>query len=103
LKSSMLFAAALTLASQVSGQFTTPASDLENHVFTLASDSLLGRGFGTPQGSWAAAYIADQMEKAGIEPLNGSYFHSLMHRKGILNIPGTNVAGIIPGNDPGLK
>ncbi len=75
---------------------------LEQHVFTLASDSLLGRGFGTEQGSTAARYIADQFKEAGIEPLNGDYFHSFNYRTGILNIAGTNVTGIIHGNDPDL-
>jgi hypothetical protein len=103
LKKSILLLATTAVVFQLSAQFNTSASILEKHVFTLASDSLLGRGFGTPQGSSAAAYIAAQMEEAGIEALNGSYFHFFNHRKGILNIPGTNVAGIIPGNDPVLK
>lgn len=94
---------AFALVHQVSAQFNTPASALERHVHTLASDSLLGRGFGTHQGSSAASYIAAQMEEAGMEPLNGSYFHFFNHRQGILNIPGTNVAGIIPGSDPELR
>jgi len=102
-KKSLLTLALLTLVFQLSAQFSTPASDLEKHVLTLASDSLLGRGFGTPQGSSAAAYIAAQMEAAGIEPLHGTYFHSFNHREGILNIPGTNVAGIIQGSKPELK
>jgi hypothetical protein len=103
MKRSILTLTVCSLILQVSAQFTTSVSNLENHVFTLASDSLLGRGFGTPQGSMAATYIASQMEKAGIEALNGSYFHPFNHRQGILNITGTNVAGIIPGNDPRLK
>ncbi len=94
---------ALTMTFQVMGQFNTPSSFLEKHVNTLASDALLGRGFGTPQGKLAAEYIAQQMEDAGIAPLHGSYLHPFSHREGILNIPGVNVAGIIPGNDPLLK
>lgn len=89
--------------SQLAAQFSTPASDLEKHVNILASDSLLGRGFGTPQGLSAATYIAAEMEKASIKPLHGTYFHTFNHREGILNIPGTNVAGIIHGSDPQLK
>ncbi len=94
---------ALTMTFQGMGQFNTPSSSLEKHVNTLASDALLGRGFGTPQGKIAAEYIAQQMENAGIAPLHGSYLHPFSHREGILNIPGINVAGIIPGNDPLLK
>ncbi len=84
-------------------QFSTPLQNLERHVYILASDSLLGRGFGTPQGKEAATYIAQQYKEAGIMPLNGTYFHPFTHRSGILNIPGTNIAGVIPGSDPNLK
>ncbi len=103
LKSTLFVIVALTMTFQVMGQFNTPSSNLEEHVNTLASDALLGRGFGTPQGMLAAEYIAQEMENAGIAPLHGTYFHPFNHRKGILNIPGINVAGIIPGNDSLLK
>lgn len=102
-KKSILLIAFLVVGCQLHAQQNTTASALEKHVHTLASDALLGRGFGTPQGALAAAYIAEQMEQAGLEPLNGSFFHSFNHRKGILNISGTNVAGLIPGSKPGLK
>ena len=51
---------ALTMTFQGMGQFNTPSSSLEKHVNTLASDALLGRGFGTPQGKLAAEYPGDQ-------------------------------------------
>ncbi|MFO7933309.1 MAG: M28 family peptidase, partial [Bacteroidales bacterium] len=86
-----------------SAQVSTPAGRLETHVHTLAADSLLGRGFGTPQGRIAASYIAGQFRKAGIEPLNGDYFHPFSHRHGVLNIRGTNVAGVIPGSNLELR
>ena len=103
LKNSILYAALIAVAIPLTAQFSTPVENLEKHVYTLASDSLLGRGFGTEQGVKAAEYIADQDRSAGIEPVNGSYFHPFNHRSGILNIAGINVAGIIPGNDPELK
>ena len=84
-------------------QFTTPAEQLEKHIYILASDSLLGRGFGSEQGLQAARYIAQQYQEAGIEPLNGSYLHPFSHRAGIMNISGMNVAGVITGSDPTLK
>lgn len=40
----------------------------------LAGDALKGRGDGTPELERAAAYIAEQFQKAGLEPLRGSYF-----------------------------
>ena len=93
----------LVLSIQAFGQFNTPSESLEKHVHFLASDLLLGRGFGTPQGKEAAEYIALQFKEAGVEPLNGTYFHHFMARNGILNIPGINVVGVIPGSDPELR
>ena len=93
----------IILAVSLAAQPSTSPGQLSRHVYFLASDSLLGRGFGTPQGLQAARYIAGQFREAGIEPLGGSYLHPFNHRMGILNIPGNNVAGIIPGNDPDLK
>lgn len=93
----------LALTLQASAQFTTPPENLKEHVFILASDTLLGRGFGTPQGLKAAHYIAEQFEKAGIEAYEGTYLHPFNHRKGILNIPGNNVIGVVRGSDPELQ
>ncbi len=76
---------------------------LEKHVTYLASDSLLGRGFGTEQGQIASGYIAAQFEKAGIQPLLDSYFDPFDYRTSTLNIRGRNVVGLIPGSDPELK
>lgn len=103
LKRPLLYTAFIMLTLPAAAQFVTTPERLEQHVYTLASDSLLGRGFGTCQGLKAARYIAHQMKAAGIEPLKGKYFHSFNYRKGILNIAGTNVAGIIHGNDPELR
>lgn len=93
----------VAISLQALGQFSTPAESLEKHVHFLASDQLLGRGFGSPQGVKAAEYIAQQFKDAGVEPLNGTYFHSFMARNGILNIPGINVVGVISGSDPDLN
>ncbi len=103
LKKTILLTIVAAMALQLSGQFNSEASTLKKHVNILASDSLLGRGFGTPQGYLAAQYIASQFKAAGIDPLNGAYLHPFNHRERILNIPGNNVVGIIPGNNPELK
>ncbi|MEZ5071782.1 MAG: M28 family peptidase [Bacteroidales bacterium] len=97
------FALALLFTASAHAQFSTPASRLEGHVNFLASDSLLGRGFGSPEGDLAARYIAGQFEEAGILPLDDSYFHPFNFRQGILNISGKNVVGIIRGSDPVLR
>ena len=99
----LVIASLISLTISAFSQFTTDASQLERHVYILASDSLLGRGFGTPEGLKAANYLAGEFRKAGIEPLDGHYLHPFIARKGILNIPGNNVVGVIRGNDPVLK
>ena len=99
----LLLATVIAVALPLSAQFNTTAEQMKSHVHILASDSLLGRGFGTPQGLEAAHFIADQFEKAGIEPLDGHYLHPFNHRQGILNIPGNNVVGLVRGNNPELK
>ncbi|RPI44336.1 MAG: M28 family peptidase, partial [Bacteroidetes bacterium] len=93
----------LSLAFPVTARPYADTSLLKEHVYFLASDALLGRGFGSSQGREAAGYIAARMQEAGIGPLGGSYYHPFMYRTGILNIQGVNVAGIIPGSDPVLK
>jgi len=51
---------------------TTPditVSDLKQHIYFLASDSLKGRKPGTPEADVAAKYIRDLMLSYGLEPL----------------------------------
>ena len=93
----------ISLSFSTFAQFSTAPEAMEKHVRILASDSLLGRGFGTSQGLQAANYIAGEFKKAGIEPLDGHYLHPFIARKGILNIPGNNVVGVVRGNDPELR
>ncbi len=98
-----ILAAAFAMTANLAAQFTTKPEQVKEHVWILASDSLLGRGFGTPQGLEAARYIAGQFEEAGIETLDGHYLHPFNFRRGILNISGQNVVGVIRGNNPDLK
>ncbi|HCW76121.1 MAG TPA: aminopeptidase [Candidatus Marinimicrobia bacterium] len=42
---------------------------LRGHIYYLASDSLEGRGTGTPGNQLAADYIADELFKTGVKPL----------------------------------
>ncbi len=99
----ILLAAAFILTLPLTAQFKTTSDQVKEHVDILASDSLLGRGFGSPQGLKAANYIAEQFAMAGIDALDGKYLHPFIHREGILNIAGNNVIGVIRGNDPELQ
>jgi aminopeptidase YwaD len=79
------------------------SEQLEKHVTYLASDELLGRGFGSEEGNIARNYIADQFKEAGVKPLLDDYYHRFIQRHGILNIKGANVVGVIEGNNPVMK
>jgi len=84
-------------------QISTSSENLEKHVYILASDSLMGRGFGAEGGEQAAFYIVESFKEAGIKPLQKNYFHHFNYRTGILNIDGTNIVGWVEGSDPALK
>jgi aminopeptidase YwaD len=76
---------------------------LEEHVTYLASDELLGRGFGSDERNICSKYIADQFKEAGVKPLLDDYYHHFMQRHGIMNVRGINVVGVVEGSDPDLK
>ena len=95
--------------TDLSDSETTIKEQLEQHVYTLASDDLRGRRAGSEYARIAADYIVSQFEEIGIEP----YFENtyLQPFKGNIFSNGTifkvgnhqNVVGIIRGNDPVLK
>ena len=50
---------------------------LRSHINFLASDEMGGRATPSPGLDSAAFYIAKQFKKLGLEPIAGSYFHSI--------------------------
>lgn len=48
----------------------------QRHLDYLASDRLMGRNTPSPWLDTAAEYIAQQFRSYGLEPVNGSYFHT---------------------------
>jgi hypothetical protein len=56
-------------------QAITSAS-MKRHLFFLASDSLKGRNTPSPELDTAASYIAAVFARAGLRPINGSYFQT---------------------------
>ena len=95
-----IFAAALLLCGVAYGQ-DSQRQRLEKHLYTLAADSLRGRGAGTADGARAASYIAAQWEAMGLKPLwDGDY-------RVPFTIYGdkrcTNLVALIEGADPVLK
>jgi len=71
---------------------------LKQHVYVLASDSLMGRKAGSEYAKKAANYIAKQWQEIGITPLVGDYYFKSFRQDQYRNI-----VGIIEGNDPILK
>jgi hypothetical protein len=71
------FLAALTVAAGPASRKLSPgpldAGIYLEHVKYLASDSLKGRGTGTPELEKAARYIAEQFEQLGLAKPGGSY------------------------------
>ena len=53
------------------GAITT--EDLRRHIATLASDEYEGRAPGTPGGEMTRAYIANEYERIGLEPIGDSF------------------------------
>jgi hypothetical protein len=51
------------------------ADDIRRHINFLASDSLKGRNTPSPELDRAAEYIANELKKYGLKPVNGSYFN----------------------------
>ncbi len=79
------------------------ANILKKHVYTLADDSLMGRGFGTQGGRMAEEYIVSQFKDAGISPWNGSFKHPFINARVMVKIEGCNIIGWVEGSDPVLK
>ena len=79
------------------------SEQLKKHVYTLASDSLMGRGFGAKGGRMAADYVVNQFKNAGISPWEGTFRHEFISSGMMLKTEGCNIIGWVEGNDPVLK
>lgn len=57
---------------------TVSKSDIEGHIYFLASDELRGRQTGSPELDIAASYIANTFRRYGVKPANnGSYYQEV--------------------------
>ncbi|MBN2175926.1 MAG: M20/M25/M40 family metallo-hydrolase [Bacteroidales bacterium] len=86
-----------------SAQDTLLTERLRTHVEILASDSLEGRGFGTPSKELAIDYILSQYREIGLKPLVNGYQHTFTYSNGGFVVEGKNIIGYIEGSDPFLK
>ena len=84
MKRAAISLAVLSLSSVVVAQQPSPPlpadqAAMRAHVAYLASDELKGRETGTPEYDTAAAYVAEQMGKAGLKPAGdgGTWFQKV--------------------------
>ena len=86
MKNSIIFLMALcfgiTLKAQTDKELVTSTvlkSDIEGHIYFLASDELKGRQTGSDELDIAAAYIATTLRKYGVKPAgeNDSYYQNV--------------------------
>ena len=79
--------------------------ELRAHVYRLASPEFLGRS--GPGAARASRHLADAFRRLRLKPAFGvSYFQPIPSRStapGQASFVGRNVAGVLPGSDPGLK
>ena len=91
----------LAAHADAAGQGSAQRQRLEQHVYTLAADSLQGRRAGSADAERAAAYVVRQWRDMGLQPLWGDDYRSTftVHGEGHY----TNLVAIIEGCDPILK
>jgi hypothetical protein len=113
-------AASLTAIACASGALDTAArpggttaaitaEDLRHRLYIFADDSMMGREAGTPGSAKAAAFLAAEAARLGLEPAgdSGTYFQEIKATSARFSggPPGTstNVIAILRGSDPVLR
>lgn len=87
-----------TAATPQGARNAISADDLRHHVTFLASDTLEGRAAGSQGGRAAAAYLAQQLREAGLQP--GADDDDFLQP---FNAESQNLLAVVPGSDPELK
>ncbi|MCK5872841.1 MAG: M28 family peptidase [Methylococcales bacterium] len=86
MKKSILFMLMISLGIHMNAQSdaelvksTVIKSDIESHIYFLASDELRGRQTGSNECKIASAYLANHLRKYGVKPAgeNGSYYQNV--------------------------
>ncbi len=105
MKKATAFATLIILVSllQLSGQNPQIEQSLRRHVEILASDSLGGRGFQSPDKALSIDYITTEFNNAGFAKKGSSYIVDFKHLSGVNEVEGQNIIGVIEGSDPLLK
>ncbi len=96
-----IFSIVLMLAATAGfAQKSERTERLEKHLYFLASDSLHGREAGSEDNNLVRAYILEQWNEIGLEPLFFEGFEMPFSRSGR---DMANLVGVIQGNDPVLS
>lgn len=68
-------------------------------LFRLSHDSMAGRAAMTPQNAQARAFLASELRRLGVAPVNGSHEHafSMARRNSPDSVRGVNVLGMVRG------
>ena len=99
--SALVLGICLLASATLTAQSTTQRQRLEQHVYTLAADSLNGRQAGSPDAVRAANYITRQWHEMGLKPLWNNDYRMPFETHGTSGY--NNLIAIIEGNDPELK
>ena len=99
--SALVLGICLLASATLTAQNTTQRQRLEQHVYTLAADSLNGRQAGSPDAVRAANYITRQWREMGLKPLWNNDYRMPFETHGTSGY--NNLIAIIEGNDPELK
>ncbi len=82
----LLFAGSFFIQAQTDAEkvrSTISKTDIEAHIFFLASDELKGRATGSPEIDIAASYLANNLRRYGVKPAGdeGSYYQQVDFEK----------------------
>lgn len=86
-----------------SARRTPPVVDstaLLRDLDALAHDSMQGRGFGTPGGARARAYLVRRMAQIGLDSFPRGRLQTVTLQKENQQLEGANVIGVVQGTDP---
>lgn len=75
------------------------SSALFRDLYALADDSMQGRGFGTPGGARARAYLVRRMAQIGLDSVPRGRLQPVTLQRGEQLLEGANIIGVVHGTD----
>ena len=93
----------LLTTGMAAAQVSSSKEILQQHVYTLAADSMKGRGINTNESLVATDYIIKQLELNGVKPFGGQFRYPFSFKQGTVRAFGNNIVGVVEGSDSILK